>query len=322
MIVVVRLTERCNLACGFCAYDRHLAGTRIDAAEGAVMHLGRVLGSYQRQTGKTVLMSWLGGEPFLWAPLLELSASLHRDEGIGISATTNGTFLHRTDVREAILQTFSELTISVDGFAEFHDKLRGWPGGWQRLRSSIMQLAEEKAQRGKALKLRINTVLMHENLRSFAALCETLADWGIDEITFNQLGGRDRPEFFQTNRLDEADVDLLRNTLPALSVKLAKAGVRLCASERYLGRFDASAKCRAMPVEDCNAGEDFLFVDERHRIAPCSFTPGAYGVPVSSIQTVDDLLQLPAVFAAKRTRAMASACSDCPSTRVFAKFAA
>lgn len=322
MIVVWRLTERCNLACAFCAYDRRLMGARFDAAEGAVMHLGRVLGHYKRQTGEPVLLSWLGGEPFLWSPMLELSASLCRDEGINISATTNGTFLHRTNVREAILQTFSELTISVDGFAELHDKLRGWPGGWQRLRSSINQLAERKVQRGKALKLRINIVLMHENLPSFPALCETLVHWGIDEVTFNQLGGRDRPEFFQTHRLDEADVDLLRNTLPALSVKLAAAGVRLCASERYLGRFDASAKFRALPVEDCKAGEDFLFVDEQHRIAPCSFTAGAYGVPVTSIQTVDDLLQLPAVFATRRTHALASACSDCPSTRVFAKFAA
>jgi MoaA/NifB/PqqE/SkfB family radical SAM enzyme len=322
MIVVWRVTERCNLACGFCAYDRRLPGARRDADGSAAERFGRLLGTYQAETGEPVLLSWLGGEPFLWKPLLDLSSRLRREVGIDISATTNGTQLHRTDVRERVLHDFSELTVSVDGLSDFHDHVRGRLGGWERIRDGIIWLVEARRVTGIGPKLRVNVVLMHDNLRWFANLCEELAGWGIDEITFNQLGGRDRPEFFPAHRLRMDDILWLKEELPLLSARLATRGVILCASPRYLGRLEASAAGRALPVADCHPGEAFLFVDEQHRVAPCSFTAMPYGVPMAEVTTVDELIALPERFAAKRAGRLESACSDCPSTRVFAKFEA
>ena len=165
-------------------------------------------------------------------------------------------------------------------------------------------------------------VVMRDNLDDFAALCETLADWGMDEITFNQLGGRDRPEFFPAHRLHPADVTALRAIVPVLHTRLAARGVRLCASARYLDRIEATAHGRRLPVLDCNPGEDFLFIDERGRVAPCSFTAGERGVPIESIASGADLLTLPATFARQPVSRLDSACADCASTRVFDKFGA
>ena len=321
MIVLWRITERCNLACSFCAYDRRLSGTRLEADAATVKRFAKLLGTYRRATGARVLLSWLGGEPLLWPPLFTLSQQLRDTYDLTLSATTNGTTLHRPEARAGILASFSELTVSVDGLSDFHDSVRGWPGGWDRLRSSVRLLVEERERAGIELKLRVNVVLMRDNLAQFGSLCDELAQWGVNEITFNQLGGRDRPEFFPANALRQQDVRALRAQLPALRETLNRRQVRLCGSESYLQRLEYSAGHHPLPVADCQPGEQMLFIDEAGQISPCSFTAAQYGVPLAAVDTLDDLLALPQRFRRQRARAVAAACSDCPSTHVFAKFA-
>jgi MoaA/NifB/PqqE/SkfB family radical SAM enzyme len=321
VIVVWRLTERCNLSCPFCAFDRRLNRQRLVANAHSVMQFARVLGDYRRRTDERVLVSWIGGEPLLWPALFEVSHQLHHEYGIAISATTNGTTLHVPGVQQRILESFAELTISVDGDAEFHDRLRGAPGNWQQLCSAMRALAHARDAQARPLRLRANTVLMHDNLPMFAALCHTLADWGVVEITFNQLGGRDRPEYFPANRLHAQDAARLATLLPVLRAELAERGVRLCGSAAYLQRIEASAMDKRIAVADCQPGERFLFIDERGLLGPCSFTMEELSVPISCLATTDDLMALPARFFGMRQRLQPLACGDCPSTQVFPKFA-
>lgn len=320
MIVLWRVTEHCNLACGFCAYDRRLSMPRASASAAQVRRFGGVLAEYQRLTGTSVLLSWLGGEPMLWPPMFAVSKALRETCGLRLGVTTNGTTLHRQQVREDVLAFFSELTVSVDGLPEFHDEVRGWRGGWGRLRRSVEALARARSERGAALKLRANVVLMHDNVANFPALCRMLSDWGMDEITFNQLGGRDRPTFYPDHRLRPDDVAWLRLQLPILRAELAACGVRLCGSDRYLDRIDASAADRTLAVGACAPGQSFLFIDERHRVAPCSFTACVHGVPMDEIRSATDLVALPELYAQRLRRYPEAACTDCQSTRVFEKF--
>lgn len=321
MIVVWRVTERCNLSCAFCAYDRRLPGTRHEVEPQIVRRFAEVLGAYQAVSGDPVLLSWIGGEPLLWRPVFDVSAYLHKTFGIRLSATTNGTTLHLPEVQRGILAYFNELTVSVDGFADFHEAMRRWPGGWQRLRAAVRQLADARDAADGSLKLRANIVVMHDNLPAFTELCEELADWGFNEITFNQLGGRDRPEFFPAHRLRAEDARALSALIPSLQGKLALRGIRLCANEQYLQRIEASSENRSLPVADCGPGQRFVFIDERNRIAPCHFTSEEFGIPLTEMKTAQDLLNLPTRFSAARRCTPQSACSDCPSTQVFAKFA-
>jgi MoaA/NifB/PqqE/SkfB family radical SAM enzyme len=322
MIVLWRVTTHCNLSCGFCAYDRRLPIPRHEADLNPVARFGRILGNYQQLTNERVLLSWLGGEPLLWRPVFELSKTLRDVHRIDISATTNGSTLHLPQVVAAIVASFSELTVSVDGLAAFHDQSRGSAGAWLRLRAAVKALVRARDDAGARLKLRANIVLMRDNIGEFAALCRELADWQIDEITFNQLGGRDRPEFFPAHRLRPRDVQALRSTLPALRAELLQRSVRLCGSDAYLARIEATAAERELAIADCTPGERFLFIDEAGRVSPCSFTSGTYGLPLDSIVSANDLLALPTRFQAARDAKRATVCDDCPSNHVFTKFAA
>lgn len=320
MIVVWRVTQHCNLRCPFCEWDRTRPGPRRHADTATVLRLAELLAQWQAATGERVLVSWLGGEPLLWPAFAEVAGRVQA-LGLAQSATTNGTTLGQGKSRDLVLRHLSELTLSIDGFPDFHEPMRGWPGGFVRLREAVHALAARRASRG-ALRLRANVVLMRQNLPSFAALCDTLAGWGIDEITFNALGGRDRPEFYPAHALRPQDVDALRRLLPALRPRLAAAGVALMGDTPYLDRLDAQSRAQPMAVSDCGPGRSFLFIDEHGTLAPCDFTVSTYGVPAADVRTLADLQALPARFAWRQRSARAAACDDCRSTRVFAKFAA
>jgi MoaA/NifB/PqqE/SkfB family radical SAM enzyme len=312
LVVLCQVTEDCNLGCGFCAYDRRLPGPRRSADPARLEALGRRLAEWQQGTGRGVLVSWLGGEPLRWPPLAAVTRRF-RALGLSVSVTTNGTTLGAARVRRPLLEDLSELTISIDGAGETHDRLRGWPGGFSFLARVVPRLAAER--RGATPLLRANTVVMRDNVAQLPALWRTLAGWGFDELTWNQLGGRDRPEFFPDHRLRPDDGRQLAEMLPALRAELAGRGVQLRGDDAYLARAAASAEGRPLPVADCSPGERFLFVSVDGRVGPCSFTASELGVPVEALAG-----DWPAGFRAARARSRPRPCDDCPSTQVFGKF--
>jgi MoaA/NifB/PqqE/SkfB family radical SAM enzyme len=88
-----------------------------------------------------------------------------------------------------------------------------------------------------------------------------------------------------------------------------------------IDRIRASASDTAIPVADCHPGERFLFVNEAGLVSPCSFTSGAYGVPVSELDGAESMIGLPRRFARARHERNLAVCEDCQSTQVFEKFA-
>jgi MoaA/NifB/PqqE/SkfB family radical SAM enzyme len=321
MIVVWRVTQRCNLSCPFCSYDRTLGGRRMDADAGAVAALGASLAEFQRRRGERVLVSWIGGEPFLWPHLREMTVRFTTEFGLRISATTNGTTLGSAALRAHLIEHYDELTVSVDSIGPAHETLRGWPGGFAVLKSGLSDLAARKRAMGRGPRLRVNTVLMRDNVAEFGPLCDELADWGVEEITFNQLGGRDRPEFFPAHRLSPRDVATLAELRPRLRVRMAARGVTLLGGDEYVRRIEASTMGERLPVHDCRAGERFLFVDETGRVAPCNYTVQALGIPLAELSGDDGMEFLSERFGAARRTCRPVTCDDCHSTQVWGKFA-
>lgn len=318
MMIVWRVTQRCNLTCPFCAYDSSLRQEQVEMSAERVFSFCRVLADYQQKTGDEALVSWLGGEPMLWTPLFEIAPKL-KEMAIRQSITTNATTLNLPEVQQFIMANFCELTVSVDGPSDFHDKIRGWKNGWQRINEAIttlVQLRKDKIQ----LKIRANIVLMHDNIGFFPELCDALSQCGIDEITFNALGGRERPDFFTDHSLQVQDISFLSEKFPQVYENLKDKGVKLCGGTDYLTRMLASAQKKPIPVMDCSPGKSFLFIDEFGKISPCCFTSDVYSVTLEEINTAEDLLDLPKRFSEYRNKKFSPVCSDCPSTQVFSKF--
>jgi MoaA/NifB/PqqE/SkfB family radical SAM enzyme len=315
LVVVWRATERCDTACGFCAYDVRVRRSRRALAADDALRFGGVLAAWAAARGREVLLSWLGGEPFLWPALAPVSEALAA-RGLALSLTTNGRALADPAWRAWVARTLAEITVSLDGPPELHDRLRGRPGLGQGVLDAIAAL------RGARTPLvRVNTVLMRGNVGAFAELVERVAEAGAHELTFNALGGNDRPEFFAGERLRADDVALLEDALPGLRAAARARGLVLRGGDAYVARLGASAAGVPLAVSDCAPGDDFWFVEVDGTLAPCSFTTAAYGVPIAGLQTIADLDALPARLAAARAARRSPWCDDCPSTRVHAKFA-
>jgi MoaA/NifB/PqqE/SkfB family radical SAM enzyme len=320
MIVVWRVTTRCNLACPFCAYDRRLPFARTDADPGSIRRILGILADYQNTGGDPVLVSWLGGEPLLWPVLPELT--VHATSlGLRVSATTNGTTLGSASVRRHLLDHYSELTISLDAPDASHDALRSSPGLFEALRENVSELSRARRAAARPMKLRANTVLLRQTIARFPEIAREVASWGVDELTFNILGGRDRPEYFPDHRPLAGQLAAFSSQMSSLRRDPILRGLTIAGSPAYLDRLHSSASGLFRPVTDCGPAERFLFIDEHGSVSPCSFTSGDLSLPLDEIRNVSDLVSLPVRFASSRTIRRPRVCDDCPSTQVFEKFA-
>lgn len=334
-VVVVRVSTDCTLGCQFCGFSRDLRLPSRSIDWTVLEKLGRSLQRFQESSNREVLVAWLGGEPFLWRDWRRASRFYHEQLGLGLAVTTNGIALKSPAIREDVLRWFKEITISIDGLAESHDRLRQRPGMFAELEQVVRTLVSESrsdltkddysiqfqeniaTHLSAPLVLRVNTVLTRHNIESFPKFCREMAQWGFNEITFNQLGGNDRPEFYPENRLLPEQVRRLGDVLPELQREMSKCGLFLKGSEAYLRRMLASSEETKIPVEDCGPGESFLFVDELGRLSPCSFTSTDFSDMNTESLSIEDLALK---FAEKRHTNRPNACADCLATHISAKF--
>jgi radical SAM protein with 4Fe4S-binding SPASM domain len=315
VVVLWRVYEFCSLGCRFCGYSRELKWPRTTADPRQVLGFGRVLRDVQRCHSRSILVSWLGGEPLAWSELAELSHIFCHDYGLSLGVTTNGIPLALNRVRRSLLADYRQVTISIDGLAPFHNQVRGQAGLFERLRRNVEQLCGEDT--GGRLWRRVNTVLMRGNIGAFGEFCDAMADWGFHELTFNALGGNERPEFFAANHLLPQQVRQFAAELSALQERMAGRGLRICGGPRYLDRIEALALDRQVSVDECRPASEFLFVDAQGRISPCSFSTQEYGVPLGEVRSAAEFLELPDRFRRLRGRFRPAACRDCRATHVW-----
>jgi MoaA/NifB/PqqE/SkfB family radical SAM enzyme len=318
-VIVWRVFDRCTLACRFCGFSREVARPRLAVDVSQVLALGKVLADLQQRLGCKILLSWLGGEPLDWDELPALSRPFRHEFGLSLGVTTNGLPLIRPRVRRDLLADYEQVTVSIDGLASFHDYVRQCAGLWEHLRRGVELLRRDDER--LALWRRVNTVLMRGNIGQFVPFCREMNSWGFHELTFNQLGGNDRPEFYPANRLLLEQLRQFRQNLRMLQQSQTPGAMVIRGVQSYLQRIEASTVNRPVAIEDCAPGRRFLFIGPTGRISPCSFTNEAYGVPVSEIDSVEAFLRLADRFDALRRQKRSLACEDCHATHVFDKFA-
>lgn len=321
LVIIWNVTENCNVGCRFCSYGGDGCVPARNADRDEIVRLGAFFRDYARQRHREILVSWIGGEPFLWEPLLPLSRLFHGEYGLRQSATTNGLPLESKDIRQTILDCFDEIAVSVDGLEKFNDWCRDCKGLFQNVKENICLLRDEKIKQGKNLRIAVNTILMRGNIGQFEELCNVLCDCGVEAVTFNQLGGRDRPEFYLENSLLPEQAASFAKEFPRIKAAMLKKGLLIHGSADYLERIMSLASGKKIAVADCKPGHSFLFISETGVISPCRAAIGEYGVPVSEISSADDIADLETRFKAMRSLKPSKSCEDCLCMQVFGKFA-
>jgi len=128
------IAQKCNLGCGYCYAQQGAFGgaprnMSWDTAKASIDLLLR-----DAAAGQRLNLAFLGGEPLVNRPVLRQAteyaaeAAAQRGLAIGFSITTNGTLLNVDDAEFFERHGFA-VTVSLDGDAETHDRLRPFKNG-------------------------------------------------------------------------------------------------------------------------------------------------------------------------------------------------
>lgn len=151
--VILHVTERCSLRCRTCFVVKQGREMRLEDAKVIAARLGRV--------------RWLdigGGEPFLHP---DLAAICNLFPGSSITIPTNGqdpAHIHETALElTAAFRHRLTLAVSVDGFEEANDRIRG-NGSYRKATQTLELLSAIPG-----LTLKVNTVISNLNLPGLTA---------------------------------------------------------------------------------------------------------------------------------------------------------
>ena len=142
-------TPRCNLKCSFC--HRWQIKDKEDDTAKSLAVIDKIA-----EAGVACIF-FSGGEPLLRKDL-EILAEHAGKKGLVLTLTTNGTLL--TKERAITLGGYFEsITVSLDGFEETHDQIRGVKGTYKKAMKAIHLLKEHSTK----AKIGINFTLCKTN---------------------------------------------------------------------------------------------------------------------------------------------------------------
>jgi len=177
--LIVFVTSTCNLRCGFCCYAEHL-NTARDIPLEHLRTLARTSPPF-----RALLVS--GGEPFLRRDLDQVMHAFTARGVEAVSIPTNGWYDDRTLATlgrflDADHRTIVNLSVSVDGFGPYHDRVRGRARSFERLCRTVRRLEALQAAHAN-LRVRLNTVVTADNVADVRALIDWCAATfpGLDE---------------------------------------------------------------------------------------------------------------------------------------------
>ncbi len=136
MLLILGLTERCNLDCAYCCYSGKFAGQRTHSAKSMSLETAKAAITHYLENGHvgdgTAPITFYGGEPLLEFHLLQECVrfaeelATKRGEKVRFAITTNGTLLDDTTVDYLVDHEFLVM-VSMDGPQPAHDRYRVFP---------------------------------------------------------------------------------------------------------------------------------------------------------------------------------------------------
>jgi radical SAM protein with 4Fe4S-binding SPASM domain len=185
-LLYFRLTPLCNLRCVMCG-QRGEKGVLKGAFAAEESKKIVSLETYKRLVDEIkhkqpTIYLW-GGEPFLYPDLFPL-VDYMKDAGLAVSVNTNGTHLAK-NAEEIVRKKWHALFVSLDGFEETNDKIRG-EGSYRRVVEGFEAINREKKRQGSHLPhMGIVSTVNNLNYKDLYRLAEAAQDFGLSWHIYN-----------------------------------------------------------------------------------------------------------------------------------------
>lgn len=175
MSLLLFLSDRCDLACGYCFLALNSGKPVVLSQKDAASAVDGLL----KREGALARVTILGGEPLLHPELAMQIARRARAGGAKVTLVTNGTHAAPGLVSE-LCALGVEIGVSVDGPAETHDRHRRLAGGAPSHEKVLTALS-----RLEPASLRVNMVICEDTVGRFLSSVEWLRARGFTRLSFH-----------------------------------------------------------------------------------------------------------------------------------------
>jgi radical SAM protein with 4Fe4S-binding SPASM domain len=260
--VVWELTLRCDLACHHC-------GSRAGKPRAGEITRDEALGIVAELAAMgTREVALIGGEAYLAPHFLEVVAAI-AEAGIRCSMTTGGRGLDGPLARAAKGAGMAAVSVSVDGLAATHDRLRGVAGSHRAAVAAIGHV------RDAGMEAFANTQWNRLNLPEVEPVADLLIDAGILAWQVQITGPMGRAADWPDVLLQPYE---LLSLVPRLATVAERARARGCRVEaaNNLGYFGPHEHAlRAAHWQGCSAGIHVLGIEADGSVKGCPSLPSA-----------------------------------------------
>jgi len=180
-------TLRCNLKCPLC-YQKHTRELNKNSIKNE-MSFEQFKEVFDKLDVEGRIVKFIGGEPFVKKELFNMMEYFKRRNSYNIVGT-NSFLLNDEKIKKLKEMNMVEITTSIDGLSETHNKIRGKPQLFER----VQYFSKEMAKTHKVL---LETVVQKDNLGELAELIHLKELWNIYKYRFQM------PMFATKEKLEE-----------------------------------------------------------------------------------------------------------------------
>lgn len=264
---VWELTLRCNLGCVHC-------GSRAGDARAAELTTAEALDLVAQLKAVGIdEVTLIGGEAYLRPDWLTIVAAI-REAGMACTLTSGGYGISAELARRMKAADLQQVSISLDGLSQTHDRLRGRIGAHRFALQALQHL------RDAGLPVTCNTQINRLSAPELPLLYEQLRDAGAHawqvQLTVPMGNAADRPELL----LQPSELLVLYPVLAELSRRAERDGVYLLAGNNigYYGPYERLLRGHGHPYgffRGCQAGLRALGIEADGTIKGCPSLPTA-----------------------------------------------
>ncbi len=285
-VVILYVTEECNLKCSTCSYRKALPG-ELSLEE--IRDLADRLNDYGLKH-----IAYSGGEPLMRRDF-PLICEAFQHYKVRQTLLTNGLLLEKRlpDIRNY----FSEIVVSIDGAdAETHNTIRGAVSFDQILRGIRRSLQE-----APGVRVSLRTVIQKRNFRQLPSIVALGRSLGVDRVSFlavdvlsdafgRKVGSETNAE--HSSLLDSAEVEEFRRLIREMASTcvdefqrgfIAQSPAALMHIASY---FDAMLGHSPFPRNICNAPMVSAVITSTGSVKSCFFLPPLGNVRASGLETI------------------------------------
>lgn len=185
-LITITVTNRCNFNCPGCSSNspEYTRKNNRKLKEISLEDFKRII---DEVAGFKPFIYLNGGEPTLRPDLIEMIKYV-KSKKLVCSFTSNGSLLTPKFLEELVKAKLDFLSVSIDGPKEFHDKIRGFNGAFERAVSSLNNLKSLKEKyKVDYPHVRLASIIYPEDLNNSRYIVNLAKELKVDELGFGLL---------------------------------------------------------------------------------------------------------------------------------------